>query len=192
VKKIGRKQKGKKVRLCFINVVVLFFSLLSLCLIGFAQEGEKEIQDPFTYLIEHGSRMIRENEIDKLFHLIDRLPQEKKYDFRIRVIENFTNLKAYLVIKKKEYGKRWQSDYKPMVYSRNKSATPILIDLLKDSDPYIRAFTARALGYLGDERALEVLKQLAETDPNSKVKSRAKWAYEYLSGKKFSKEPIED
>lgn len=160
-------------------------------MLAFAQEG-KEIQDPFTYLIENGSRMIRENEVEKIFQLIDRLPPEKRADFRIRVIENFTSLKAYLLTKRKEFGKKWQSDYKPMVYTGNKSAIPILIDLLKDQDPYIRAFTVRALAYLGDQSVLETLKQLSQTDPNSKVRSRAKWAYEHLSGGKLPKEDLKE
>lgn len=173
------------------KILILSFLISLIPLRGFAQEG-KEIQDPFPYLIENGSRMIRENEVEKIFNLLERLPPEKRSDFRIRVIENFTNLKAYLITKKREYGKKWQSDYKPMVYTGNKSATPILMDLLKDRDPYIRAFTARALAYLGDQNALETLKQLSQSDPNSKARSRAKWAYEHLSGGKLPKKDLEE
>jgi len=153
---------------------------------------EKEIDDKFSSLIENGSRMIRENEFDKVLSEIQALPPEKRLDFRIRVLENSASLKAYLVTKKKEYGKAWQVYYKTMCYSRDKTATSILIDLLKDSDPYMRAFTARALGYLGDQRALEELKKVAQQDPNGKVRSRAKEAYEQIFGGKLPKEPLKE
>jgi hypothetical protein len=155
---------------------------------GLAQEGKgegKEPQDKFSYLIENGSKMIRENDFEKVFGMIRELPPEKKLDFRIRVIENFAYLKGYLVIKKHDYGKKWQDYYKTMCYSGDKTAIPILIDLLKDSDPYMRAFTARALGYLGDEPVLVELERIATQDQNSKVRSRAREAYYKISGKKL-------
>jgi len=169
-----------KVFILFIGLVILWVPVSGLT------------QDNFSSLIENGAKMIRENEIEKVFNLIEGLPPEKRADFRVRVIENFANLKAYLISKKKEYGKKWQVDYKPMVLTGNKTTTPILVDLLKDNDPYVRAFVARALGYLGDQRALEEVKKVADNDPNSKVRSRANWAYEHISGGKFPKEPLKE
>jgi HEAT repeat protein len=52
----------------------------------------------------------------------------------------------------------------------------------------VRAFTAKALGFIGDKRALDELKRVAEKDKSSRVRSRAKWAYEQISGTKLSKE----
>jgi len=163
-----------------LGILLIFIFLLIFPVNGATQD------DKFTYLIENGARMIRENDFEKVFGMIRELPPEKKPDFRIRVIENFSYLKGYLVIKNKEYGKKWQVNYKPMVYTGDKSAAPILIDLMKDNDPYVRAFTARALGYLGDHTALEELERVATKDENSKVKSRAKEAYYKISGKKVS------
>jgi len=60
-----------------------------------------------------------------------------------------------------------------------------LIDLLKDSDPYMRAFTAMALGYLGDQSALVELERIATQDQNSKVRARAREAYHKISVKKL-------
>jgi hypothetical protein len=158
-----------------------------------SEKGEyRETTDKFFYLIENGSKMIRENDFEKVFSLIRELPPEKKGDFRIRVIENFANLKAYLITKKREYGKAWQVYYKTMCYSGDKTATPILVDLLKDSDPYMRAFTSRALGYLGDQTALEAVRRVATSDPNSKVRSRAKDAYKQLSGGEPPKGPFKE
>jgi hypothetical protein len=151
-----------------------------------------ETVDKFSYLVENGSKMIRENDFEKVFGLIRELPPEKKGDFRIKVIENSANLKAYLITKKREYGKAWQVYYKTMCYSGDKTATPILVDLLKDSDPYMRGFTARALGYLGDQTALEALRRVATSDPNSKVRSRAKDAYKQLSGGNPLKGPFKE
>ena len=184
----------KRSNLYLISVLLplTFLLLLLFTSVGFAQEvtGEKkESQEKFSYLIENGSRMIRENDFEKVFSMIRELPPEKKVDFRVRVIENFAYLKGYLVIKKDEYGRKWQVGYKPMVYTGDKSATPILIDLLKDSDPYMRTFTARALGYLGDHTVLEELEKVATQDQNSKVKSRSREAYYRISGKKLPGEP---
>lgn len=69
-----------------------------------------------------------------------------------------------------------------------KAAIPQLIDLLKDNDPYIQAFTTRALGYLGDHTALEELEKVATQDQNPKVESRAKEACYRISGKKLREE----
>jgi hypothetical protein len=126
--------------------------------------------------------MIRENDFEKVLGIIGELPPDKKSDFRVRVLENFAYLKGYLVIKNKEYGRKWQADYKPMCYSLIKTAIPILLDLLKDSDPYVRAFTARALGFLGDHTVLTELERLSTNDPNDKVRLRAKEGYYRISG----------
>jgi len=188
-----KRVKGKRSSLRFIKILLPLLFLVLIPLAGFAQEvkeEKKETQDKFSYLIENGARMIRENEFNQVLSGIESLPPEKRADFRVRVLENFASLKAYLVTKKKEYGAKWKADYKAMLYTGNKTATPVLIDLLKDSDPYIRAIVARTLGYLGDQTALEAVKKVADSDPNSKVRSRAKWAYEHISGGTFPKEPL--
>lgn len=156
----------------------LFLLLLLIPPIAFAQETPEK----FSFLIENGSRMIRENELEKVLNMIEELPPFRKTDFRVRVLENFAYLKGYLVTKKKEYGKKWQEDYKSLCYTKDKSATSILIDLLKDKDPYIRAFTARALGFLGDQTAIEPIREVATRDPNQKVRSRAREAYKRITG----------
>ncbi len=186
----NKRITGKRSSFCLIGILFsfIFLFLFSIPVSGFAQEvqGEKkEVSEKFSYLIENGSKMIRENDFEKVFSMIRELPPEKRTDFRVRVIENSAYLKGYLVIKKDEYGRKWQADYKPMLYTGDKSATSILIDLLKDSDPYMRAFTARALGYLGDHSALVELERVATQDQNSKVRSRAGEAYHKISGKKL-------
>lgn len=175
-------KRVKKKGIGFNFVKILFLLLLLVPLTGFTQESKEESLEKFSILIENGARMIRENEIEKVFNLIEELPHEKRRDFRVRVIENFANLKAYLISKNKEVGKKWQKDYKPMCYTGDKSATSILIDLLKDKDPYIRAFTARALGFLGDQTALGPIREVATRDPNQKVRSRAMEAYKRITG----------
>jgi HEAT repeat protein len=67
-----------------------------------------------------------------------------------------------------------------------------LVELLRDDNLYVRAFTAKALGFIGDKRALDELKRVAEKDKSSRVRSRAKWAYEQISGVKLPKESPED
>jgi len=165
-----------------------FLFLFSIPVAGLAQEAKgegKEPQDKFSYLIENGARMIRENEFERVLIMIGELSSEKKWNFRVKVLENFAYLKGYLVTRKKDYEKKWGDYYDTMCYSGDKTATIILIDLLKDSDFYMRAFTAMALGYLGDQSALVELERIAIQDQNSKVRSRAREAYNKISGKKL-------
>ena len=162
--------------------------LFSIPVAGLAQNQkgeEKEPQDKFSYLIENGARMIRENEFERVLFMVGELSSEKKWNFRVKVLENFAYLKGYLVTNKKDYEKKWRDYYEAMCYSGDKTATIILIDLLKDSDPYMRAYTAVALGYLGDQSALVELERIATQDQNSKVRSRAREAYNKISGKKL-------
>lgn len=191
-KGVGR---GSNIRPIRVFPLLIFLVLSLFPLTGYAQgdKGEKkEISDQFSLLIENGSRMIRENESERVLSMIRELPPEKKIDFRIRVLENFANLKAYVVTRKKEYGKKWQVDYKPMIYTGDKTATSLLVDLLQDSDPYIRAFVAKALGYLGDQRALGAVKKVANSDPNFKVRVRASTAYKLISGEKVPEEQLKE
>jgi hypothetical protein len=197
--KEGRKMKRelKLVRKSlFLNIVrilslLIFLGLFATAGSGLAQTGE-EASDKFTYLIENGARMIRENEFEKVLDMIGELLPEKKGDFRAKALENSAYLKGYVVTKNEVYGKKWEFSYKSLIYSTDKTATPILVELLRDDNLYVRAFTAKALGFIGDKRALDELKRVAEKDKSSRVRSRAKWAYEQISGAKLSKESPEE
>jgi len=189
-----RKSKlvRKKLLLDVFGFVPLLILLTLFCIpqMGFGQE-EKSPLDLFNSLIEKGAKMVRENEFEKVLDWIGELPQEKKSDFRIKVLENSAYLKGYVVTKNKICGKKWQAYYKTMLYSGEKIATPILVELLRDDNLYVRAFTAKALGFLGDQRALEELKMVADRDESRRVRSRAKWAYEMIIGGKTPKESVE-
>jgi len=197
--KEGRKMKRELKlarRTLSLNIVrilslLIFLGLSVTAESGFAQE-DKEAQDKFTYLIENGARMIRENEFEKVLDMISELPPEKKGDFRAKALENSAYLKGYVVTKNEVYGKKWEFSYKSLIYSTDKSATPILVELLRDDNLYVRAFTAKALGFIGDKRALDELKKVAEKDRSSRVRSRAKWAIEQISGGKLPKEFLEE
>jgi len=83
----------------------VFLFLFSMPVSGLAQEAKgegKEPQDKFSYLIENGARMIRENEFEKVLIMIGELSSEKKWNFRVKVFENSAYLKGYLVTKKKD------------------------------------------------------------------------------------------
>jgi len=177
----------------FIGILFPFvvFALLLNPELGNTQP-EKEDSDKFTYLVENGARMIRENAFEKVLDMIGELPPEKKGDFRAKALESSSYLKGYVVTKNEVYGKKWEFSYKSLIYSTDKTATLILVDLLRDDNLYVRAFTAKALGFIGDKRALDELKRVAEKDKSSRVRSRAKWAYEQISGAKLSKEMPED
>jgi hypothetical protein len=185
------EEMKKGLKLLGIHLLVIFLYLLLSPQSSIGQTGN-EASDRFTYLIENGARMIRENEFEKILDMIGELPSKKKGDFRVKALESSAYLKGYVVTKNKVYAKKWQVSYKSLIYSTDKSATPILIEVLRDDNLYVRAFTAKALGFIGDKRALDELKKVAEKDKSSRVRSRAKWAYEQISGNKISKEGLDD
>jgi hypothetical protein len=170
----------KELSILLVSILLLLFSVS-----GSAQE------DKFTYLIEDGPKMIRENQVDKVFDMIRELPSEKKSDFRIKVIENFAYLKGYLLTKRRGYGDRWKLFYNTMLLSGDRSATPVLLEFLKDGDHYVRDYAVTALGYIGDERALDELKRISDQDEKGKVRRRAKWAHEQIAGIKPSEKSEE-
>ncbi len=171
--------------------LLVFLSLSLTAGSAFAQE-DKQDPEKFIYFLENGARMIRENEFEKILDMIGELPSAKKSDHRVKALESSAYLKGYVVKKNKVYAKKWEVSYKSLIYSTDKSATPILVELLGDDNLYMRAFTAKALGFIGDKRALDELKRVAEKDKSSRVRSRARWAYEQISGIKLSKEPPEE
>ena len=71
-------------------------------------------------------------------------------------------------MKKKELGKKWQSDYKAMLYTGNKSATPILIDLLKDRRPLYEGVYREGPWVLRGSKSPGGVKKVADADPNPK------------------------
>jgi hypothetical protein len=149
-------------------------------------------EDTFAYLIENGVKMIRENQIDKVLDMIRGLPLEKKSDFRIKVIENFANLKGYVMTKRREYAERWKLSYKSIILSGDKRATPILVELLRDENHYVRDYATAALGYIGDERALEELQRVSDQDEKGKVRKRAQWARDQIGAMNPSRKSEEE
>jgi hypothetical protein len=184
-------RKSLSLNILRILSLLIFLGLFATAGPGLAQTGE-EASDKFTYLIENGARMIRENEFEKVLDMVGELPPEKKGDFRAKALENSAYLKGYVVTKNEVYGKKWEFSYKSLIYSTDKTATTILVELLRDDNLYVRAFTAKALGFIGDKRALDELKRVADKDKSSRVRSRAKWAYEQISGGKLPKESPEE
>jgi hypothetical protein len=164
------------VGILLFSIILMFFSI-----------SESAQEDKFSYLIENGVKMIKERDFEKVLNRIDELPSKRKGDFRVKVLQSFAYLKGYMVTSKKEYVNRWKAYYNSMLQSGDKTATPMLIELLKDDDFYVRLYTAKALGLIGDQRALEELKKVEEQHKNVKVRSGAKWAYEKLVEGKSSK-----
>jgi len=157
--------------------------LLALVLLLIFSASSAAQEDKFTSLIENGAKMIRENQVDEVVDMLRELPLEKKSDIRIKVIENFANLKGYVMTKRREYAERWKLSYKSVILSGDKSTTPILVELLKDENHYVRDYAAAALGYMGDERALEELQRVSDQDEKGKVRKRAQWAHDQISAK---------
>ena len=59
---------------------------------------------------------------------------------------------------------------------KDREATPMLLKIVKDQDDYTRLYAVLLLGNIGDQRALDDLKQIANTDPNRKIRKSAAWA----------------
>jgi HEAT repeat protein len=61
-------------------------------------------------------------------------------------------------------------------------AVDVLIEALKQSNPVARIEAARALGRLGDRKAIEPLNNLLQTETDESVKSAVKDALKQLQG----------
>jgi HEAT repeat protein len=67
----------------------------------------------------------------------------------------------------------WGQLYKSIENSGDRSATPLLINIAKDQDEYTRLYAVALLASVGDQRALNDLQQIANTDPNRKIRNSA-------------------
>jgi len=157
--------------------------------------AKKEVTDPWEFkgtpeeiegfLIQNGPRLIVEGEHDPVLELIEDLPRKRRRHVQVQTLGCFANLKGWVCDRDKSCKLGWWNLRQKLINSGDNQATPTLVILLKDEDPYVRLYSAELLGHIGDERALEYPRAVGENDKNRKVRKYAGKAYEQISGEKF-------
>jgi len=146
------------------------------------KETSAEIED---LLMQSGPQLIDEGKYDQVLELIEDLPGERRKHVQIQTLACFASLKAYLSEADQVKKLNWWALRKKLVHWGDRDATPLLVAFLKAEDAYLRKYAAELLGHIGDERALEALREVGEHDESHRVRRYARWAYEEISGEKF-------
>jgi hypothetical protein len=140
---------------------------------AFGKPLEERPLSPFTDLLSHGHQLIHENRQVRLLDQISRLTAEERQNINIRVLECFAYLKKIVLDKDRNSKQPWGQLYKSIENSKDPSATPLLMKIARDQEEYTRLYAVTLLGSIGDRRALNDLQQLANTDPNRKIRNGA-------------------
>jgi HEAT repeat protein len=77
------------------------------------------------------------------------------------------------VDKDKQSKPLWSQLYEFLEKSNNRNATPLLVKITKDPEEYTRLYAVTLLGSIGDHRAIGDLQQIANSDPNRKIRRSA-------------------
>jgi hypothetical protein len=134
---------------------------------------EQKPLSPFAGLLGHGPQLLQENKQLRILEQINKLTGEERQNINIKILESFAHLKRYVLDKDKSSKQPWGQLYKSIENSKDRSATPMLLRITKDQEDYTRLYAVTLLGSIGDQRALNDLQQIANTDPNRKIRSGA-------------------
>jgi serine/threonine protein kinase len=134
---------------------------------------EQRPLSPLADLMNQGPQLLMENRHLKLLEQIHNLTPEERQNINAKVLECFAHLKKYVVDKDRHSKQFWSQLYEFLEKSNNRNATPLLIKITRDPEEYTRLFAVTLLGSIGDHRALENLQQIANTDPNRKIRRSA-------------------
>jgi len=145
------------------------------------KRGSVEIE----HLIQNGAKLIDQGKYDQVLKLVEDLPAESRKQIQIQTLVCFANLKGYLSEADQVKKLNWWALRKKLVDWGDREATPLLVAFLKAEDAYLRKYAAELLCHIGDERALEALREVGEHDESHRVRRYAKRAYEQISGEKF-------
>ena len=136
-------------------------------------------------LIENGPVLLAEGRYMEVLNSIKILPAKDRVKVEIRTLECFANLKCWVVHKDPNCKLTWWDQRQKLINWGNNEATPVLINLLQSPDHWLRKYAAELLAYIGDERALDVLREVALNDEKFAVRRYAKKAYKEISGEKL-------
>jgi serine/threonine protein kinase len=138
---------------------------------------------PLSSLVDRGPVLLRENNQTKLLEDIDKLSTAERQDTKIIILECFAHLKNWILLKDKNSKAAWANLYKLLEHSEDRTATPLLIEIVKDSENWTRLYAVVLLGNIGDRRALNDLEGIAANDPNWKIRRSARKAISLIEKK---------
>jgi len=123
--------------------------------------------------ISQGPQLLSENRQLRVLEQAHKLAPEERQNINVKVLECFAYLKRYVVDKDKQSKAPWAQLYEFLERSNNRNATPLLIRITKDPEEYTRLYAVTLLGSIGDQRAIGDLQQIANSDPNRKIRRSA-------------------
>jgi hypothetical protein len=124
-------------------------------------------------LISQGPQLLIENRQLRILEQVQKLTPEERQNINAKVLECFAHLKRVVVDKDKQSKPFWNQLYEFLEKSNNRNATPLLVRITKDPEEYTRLYAVTLLGSIGDHRAIGDLQQIANSDPNRKVRRSA-------------------
>jgi len=124
-------------------------------------------------LISQGTQLLTENRQLRILEQVQKLTPEERQTINVKVLECFAHLKRIVVDKDKHSKPFWNQLYESLEKSNNRNATPLLIKITKDPEVYTRLYAVTLLGNIGDKRAIGDLQQIANSDPNRKIRRSA-------------------
>ena len=142
-----------------------------------------DLQEDF--LVQKGPRLIAEGKYDRVLDLIKELPASTREHTQIQILECFANLKGWVSVADENYKSNWWTLRQQLLHVGDTEATPLIMAFFKDEDPWMRKYAAELLGYIGDDRAVNDLRELAEHDEDAGVRKYATWAYEQIFGERM-------
>jgi hypothetical protein len=183
------KTFSKIKRLGNSSILLLLLSLTLNPIVGTGKETQnlqEDTQQIMDFIFEKGPMMISENKPEEVLKIIKGLPYKKRLDANIQVLEGFCHLKRWVLYKDLKSYEEWYGIRTNLIYTKVKEATPMLILLLKDNEPWLRLYAAELLGFIGDDRALKELEKVGKEDKNQRVRRYANWAYEQILSRRSS------
>ena len=168
-------------RTLIIGLIIL--GLLGMGAMAMSAEHEEAAEEADADgLIQQGPALVAEGDYKRALDVIAALPEEERNNIQIRTLECFAHLKGWLSTKDPVHKMDWWGLRLKLMYVGDTGVTPVVVDFLKDQNPYMRKYAAELLGYVGDERALDALSAIRENDDNSGARKYAKWAHQQISG----------
>ncbi len=168
------------------SILILFLFLTLNPIVGTGketQELQEDTQQIMDFIFEKGPTMIFENKPEEVLEIIKGLPYKKRLDANIQVLEGFSHLKRWVLYKDLKSKEEWYGIRTNLIHTKVKEATPMLIVLLKDKEPWLRLYAAELLGFIGDDRALKELEKVGREDKNHRVRTYSNWAYKQILGR---------
>ncbi len=134
---------------------------------------EKRESTSFSYVVDQGPALIKENKYLKLLEDINQLSGNERQNINIRILESFAYLKKWVLLKDKNSKTLWTNLYNTLEHSGDRSATPILMKIAKDPEEWTRLYAVNLLGSIGDRRALNDLQEIVSKDTNRRIRRNA-------------------